>query len=145
MVSEMWKCYCRRFQPGEGPSRGLLRDCETDGSFYSTTRGPDHPWPAITTCPGRQHIKTSPIILDQAADTSVPERRPTTGTDSQTSAKFLDQVHPFGRFGLVRVGGVSRGEGAGQLWCPRHAPGCPDTWRPVAGDRLLSVPLLWSQ
>ena len=30
----------RRFQPGEGPSRGLLRDCTTgcgtDGSFYST-------------------------------------------------------------------------------------------------------------
>ena len=29
------------FQPGEGPSRGLLRDCttgcETDGSFYSTS------------------------------------------------------------------------------------------------------------
>ena len=28
------------FQPGEGPSRGLLRDCTagcgTDGSFYST-------------------------------------------------------------------------------------------------------------
>ena len=30
----------RRFQPGEGPSRGLLRDCTTgcgtNGSFYST-------------------------------------------------------------------------------------------------------------
>ena len=30
-----------RFQPGEGPSRGLLRDCTTgcgtDGSFYSTS------------------------------------------------------------------------------------------------------------
>ena len=32
----------RRFQQGEGPSRGLLRDCETgcgtDWSFYSTTK-----------------------------------------------------------------------------------------------------------
>merc|ERR1712079_495878 len=32
----------KRFQPGEGPSRGLLRDCTTgcgtDGSFYSTNR-----------------------------------------------------------------------------------------------------------
>ena len=31
-----------RFQPGEGPSRGLLRDCTTgcgtDGSFYSTNK-----------------------------------------------------------------------------------------------------------
>ena len=27
----------RRFQPGEGPSRGLLGDCETDASFYSTS------------------------------------------------------------------------------------------------------------
>ena len=26
----------RRFQPGEGPSRGLLRDCGTGRSFYST-------------------------------------------------------------------------------------------------------------
>ena len=30
------------FQPGEGPSRGLLRDCTTgcgtDGSFYSTKK-----------------------------------------------------------------------------------------------------------
>ena len=25
----MWKRYSRRFQPGEGPSRGLLRDCTT--------------------------------------------------------------------------------------------------------------------
>ena len=35
------------FQPGEGPSRGLLRDCTTgcgtDGSFYSTTQGPAVP------------------------------------------------------------------------------------------------------
>ena len=32
-----------RFQPGEGPSRGLLRDCTTgcgtDGLFYSTSLG----------------------------------------------------------------------------------------------------------
>ena len=30
----------RRFQPGEGPSRGLLRDCETNVSFNSTDPGP---------------------------------------------------------------------------------------------------------
>ena len=33
-----------RFQPGEGPSRGLLRDCTTgcgtDGSFYTTNNNP---------------------------------------------------------------------------------------------------------
>ena len=33
----------RRFQPGEGPSRGLLRDCTTgcgtDGALHSTTHG----------------------------------------------------------------------------------------------------------
>ena len=34
-------CASRHFQPGEGRSRGLLRDCTTgcgtDGSFYSTS------------------------------------------------------------------------------------------------------------
>ena len=30
----------RRFQPGEGPKWGLLSDCETDGSFYSTKKDP---------------------------------------------------------------------------------------------------------
>ena len=33
----MWKRYSRGFQPGEGPSRGLLRDYEpSDGTFSST-------------------------------------------------------------------------------------------------------------
>ena len=27
----------QRFQPGEGPSSSLLRDCETDGALHSTT------------------------------------------------------------------------------------------------------------
>ena len=31
-----------RFQPGEGPSRGLLRDYEpSDGTFWSTSPDPD--------------------------------------------------------------------------------------------------------
>ena len=37
----------RRFQPGEGPSWGLLRDCETDGSLYSTSLSRAGLWAAV--------------------------------------------------------------------------------------------------
>ena len=41
-MSQCLKCESasRRYQPGEGPSRAVIvkTDCETDGSFYSTTQ-----------------------------------------------------------------------------------------------------------
>ena len=41
LIGEVVQSRRRRFQPGGGPSRGLLLDCTTgcgtDGSFYSTT------------------------------------------------------------------------------------------------------------
>ena len=48
------------FQPGEGPSRGLLRDYEpSDGPFWSTTDDPAAPRPAA--------IVKAPIERDGAA------------------------------------------------------------------------------
>ena len=37
----------RYFQLGESPSRGLLRDCETDGSLYSTSLSRAGLWAAV--------------------------------------------------------------------------------------------------
>ena len=49
-----------RFQPGEGPSRGLPRDCTTgcgtDGSIYSTS--PD----AVVVALARQNLTASVVV-----------------------------------------------------------------------------------
>ena len=63
------KCECasRCFQPGEGPSKGLLCDCEnwlwnlTDGSFYSTNENSRHCCPAEKTYLQCSRSKLTPL------------------------------------------------------------------------------------